>query len=410
MTGATDLTVLRGRLVGPSGVLRDAVLAVDGDRISWVGAAADWPAWSGEERSGTWPVPEHIPGTLLPGLVDVHNHGAAGHGFPDGDLPGARTAARHHLQHGTTSLLASLVTAPEEDLLRALDSCAALAEEGKVAGIHLEGPFLSPERCGAQDPDALRLPDSRLLDRLLQAGRGHVRTITYAPELPGAADLATQALNAGVVPSVGHTTCDAATARVALEQARTSGLGRSSVTHLFNGMPPLHHRSPGPVAASLAAAARGGTVVELIADGVHLAHETVASVFDLVGPEQIALVTDAMAAAGMSDGRYRLGRLDVEVSGGVARLATEGPARSRSIAGGTTRLVEVVRSVVQHAGVDLRDAVTAATATPARLLGIDAVVGSLTPGLRADVLVVDDDLSPVRVMKSGSWVTPQDGQ
>lgn len=392
--GPASRQVWRARLVTPAAVLDDAVLALDGDTIVYAGPVGGWVAGSG------WPSPERVAGTLLPGLVDAHNHGGEGHGFCDGDLTGARAAAAHHLTHGTTSLLASLVTAPEGDLLTALEVCADLTERGEVAGIALEGPFLSPARAGAQDAAAMVAPDLALLDRLLAAGLGHVRSLTYAPELPGAAELAARMLDADVLPSIGHTDCDMRTAARALDQAA----GSSSVTHLFNAMPPMHHRAPGPAAAALAAAARGQTVVELVADGVHLADETVSAVFDLVGPHHVALVTDATAAAGVANGRHRLGRTEIEVVEGVARVAGEGSAEQRPIAGGTTCLVDVVRRVVRHAGVGLADAVAAASTTPARLLGIDDVTGSLRPGLRADVLVLDADLVPLRVMRAGRWV------
>jgi N-acetylglucosamine-6-phosphate deacetylase len=394
-----DRLVLRGSVVAPDRLIADGVLTIAHGLIDWVGDASAWTATDG---SSGWPEPVLVDGTILPGLVDVHCHGAAGHGFPDGDIEGSRTAARHHRNHGTTTLLASLVTASERDLLVALRTCAQLADAGEVAGIHLEGPFLSAVRCGAQDPSAIRDPDLGMLERLLDAGGGHVRTLTYAPELPGASALADYAMQRDVMPSVGHTDCDAVTARAAFAQAGV--LGRSSVTHLFNGMPVMHHRSPGPAAASLAAAARGETVLELIADGVHLAPDTVAAVFDLVGPGQVALVSDAMSAAGLPDGAYRLGPADVEVVGGVARLAGGGPAGTRSIAGGTARLIDNVRHAVREAGVDLVDAVTAASSTPARLLGLEGVTGALRPGLRADSLVVDADLASVRVMVGGRWV------
>lgn len=397
MTG--HRVALRGRVVGPDRVHDDGVVAIDRDRIGWVGPAREWLT---RPESADWPSAEPVP-LILPGLVDVHCHGAAGGGFPDGDPASALTATRHHQAHGTTAMLASLVTAPEPDLLRAAAVCADLVETGEVVGLHLEGPFLSAHRCGAQDPRSLLAPDTALLERLVAAARGHVRTMTYAPELPGADDLADRARQLGVVLSVGHTDADAGTVTRALGHGARDG-NRTSVTHLFNGMAPMHHRAPGPVAASLAAAARGETVLELIADGVHLADETVAMVFDLVGPTQVALVTDAMAAAGVADGAYRLGRLDVEVSGGVARLAGEGPSGSRSIAGGTSRLVEVVRRVVRHAGVDLLSAVTAASATPAALLGLGGVTGALAAGLRADVLVTDEALVPQRVMRAGRWL------
>jgi N-acetylglucosamine-6-phosphate deacetylase len=392
-----DRHVLRGRLVTPERILADGVVAVDHERISWVGDVAEWVDDDG------WPAAAEVEGTVLPGLVDVHCHGAAGFGFSDADHAGAGAAAAHHRAHGTTTLVTSLVTAPEPEMIAALDVCAGLVETGTAVGIHLEGPFLSPARAGAQDAAALRDPDLSLLDRLLDAGRGHVRTLTYAPELVGAPRLAAHAIAHGVVPCIGHTDSDARTARAALGAAAQSKLGRAAATHLFNGMPVLHSRAPGPVAAALAAAARREAVVELVADGVHLAPDTVAAVFDLVGPDQIALVTDAMPAAGMGAGHYRLGRLDVEVSAGVARLAGEGPAESRSIAGGTARLLDVLRRTVRDAGVGLLAAVTAATATPARLLGLGEITGALRPGLRADLLVVDDVLHPVRVMSAGRW-------
>lgn len=378
---------LRGRVVTPDAVLHDTVVVVRDGRIAHVGPASGW--------EGTT---EPVGGTVLPGLVDVHTHGAVGHAFPDGSAASGRAVAEHHHAHGTTTLLASLVSAREPDLLTAVAAAADLADDGAVAGIHLEGPFLSPARRGAHEPAALAAPDTGLLERAVEAGRGHVRTMTYAPELPGATALAARARELGVLPSVGHTDADARTTTAALAD------GGGSVTHLFNAMPPLHHRAPGPVAAALQAAACGLAVVELIADGVHLADETVAAVLDLVGPDQVALVSDAMGAAGIGDGTYRLGGLDVEVLEGVARLAGDAPAQERSIAGGTARLVDVVRRVVQHAGVDLVTAVRAASATPARLLGLEREVGAVAAGLRADLVLVDDGLRPVRVMRGGAWL------
>jgi N-acetylglucosamine-6-phosphate deacetylase len=225
--------------------------------------------------------------------------------------------------------------------------------------------------------------------------------MTLAPETPRYAELLAVMAEHGVLPGIGHTDADAARTRAAIAAAGT----RVSATHLFNGMPPMHHRAPGPVAACLAAAARGELVLELIADGVHLADETVSAVFDLVGPERIALVTDAGAAAGMADGRYRLGPVLTDVVGGVARLAGSGPSGPPgALAAGTARLVDVVRRVVRHAGVDLVAAVTAASATPARLLGLPDV-GDLVPGARADVLVTDPELRPLAVLRAGRWVS-----
>ncbi|MFC8191794.1 N-acetylglucosamine-6-phosphate deacetylase [Cellulomonas sp. NPDC057328] len=414
---------LRGRVVTPAGVLEDGVVVVEGDRIVWVGPAHDAP-----EAPPAAP-PDRVR-TLLPGLVDLHCHGGGGAGFPDAlDAADVRRAADEHLRHGTTSLVASLVTAPRDVLLARTALLADAADAGALAGIHLEGPFLSAARCGAQNPGDMVPGDPDLVREVAAAARGHLVTMTVAPEVPGVADGvvdgvadgvadargadapddAVRALvAAGAVPSVGHTDASAEVAGAAIDRvfdllATTRGArsGRPTATHLFNGMRPLHHRDPGPVAACLAAAAAGRLVVELVADGTHLAPATVRTVLELVGPDAVALVTDAMAAAGMPDGDYRLGPLAVRVVDGVAR--TVGPdGAPGAIAGGVAHLLDVVRHVV-GAGVPLADAVRSAATTPAAVLG-RADVGALVVGRRADLLVTTDDLRPVAVARAGRWV------
>lgn len=420
--------VLRGEVVTPAEVLPDGVVVLSGGSIAWVGPAAQLP--------GTWadelpPVP--APGTtLLPGLVDVHDHGGGGSSFPDATTrEEALVAAREHLRHGTTSLVASLVTAPRDVLLARAALLADLVESGDLVGIHAEGPFLSAARCGAQSPQDMLAGDPALVTDLAAAARGHLVTMTVAPEVPGVADghgrgddgepaddVLAALVRAGAVPSVGHTDASAeqvdgavARARALLGGGRRSaaagggaGAGRSArptATHLFNGMRPLHHRDPGPVAACLAAAARGELVVELVADGTHLADGTVRAVFDLVGPGSIALVTDAMAAAGMADGDYQLGPMAVRVGEGVARLRNE-DGTAGAIAGGTAHLLDVVRSVVS-AGVGLVAAVRSASATPAEVLGRPDL-GALAVGRRGDVVVTDGDLACVAVYRGGALV------
>lgn len=378
--------LLRGRVVTPGRVLDDGVVSFAGDRIVHVGEAAEW---DGPEL----PAPV---GTLLPGLVDVHCHGGGGASFTLGDEEQVTAAAAHHRARGTTSVVASAVTDAPDRMLATVHAAAKAAGRGEVAAIHLEGPFLSAERCGAQDPRHLRQPDLGLARELVAAGDGHVRVMTVAPELPGAEDLVHLLGELEVVAAVGHTQADAATTERALA-AQPVGL----VTHLFNGMPPLHHRDAGPVAGALSAAASGRARVELIGDGVHLSDETVRLVFRLLGPERILLVTDAMAAAGMPDGDYRLGPQDVTVSHGVARLRSE--AATGSIAGGTASLLEVLGRAVIEAGVPLADAVASASAVPASVLGLGHEVGALRPGLRADLVVVDELLRPQRVMSAGEW-------
>lgn len=413
---APAVVVLRGEVVTPSEVVPDGAVVLAEGRIAWLGLAAQVP--------GRWAPdlpPDPAPGTtLLPGLVDLHDHGGGGSSFPDATTRDeALVAVREHLRHGTTSLVASLVTAPRDVLLARAALLADLVESGDLVGIHAEGPFLSADRCGAQNPADMLPGDPGLVADLVAAARGHLVTMTVAPEVPGVADGSGAAdadvlaalVRGGAVPSVGHTDAASEQVDVAVHRARallTGRLGvpgrspRPTATHLFNGMRPLHHRDPGPIAACLAAAARGDLVVELVADGTHLADGTVRAVFDLVGPGSIALVTDAMAAAGMADGDYRLGPMAVRVGDGVARiLADDGSAGA--IAGGTAHLLDVVRTVV-GAGIGLVAAVRAAATTPAEVLGRPDL-GALAVGRRADVVVTDEDLAPVAVYRAGRLVT-----
>ncbi|MGW6427443.1 N-acetylglucosamine-6-phosphate deacetylase [Nocardia sp. NPDC055053] len=382
--------VVRGRLLGTgSGEIADGVVEFDAGWINWVGRAANYPAVEQLPAAST--------DLVLPGLIDAHCHGGGGFGFPNADAAGARIAAADHRGQGTTGLLGSLVSARPEVLVEQAAVLADLVVGGELLGIHLEGPFINAIRCGAQDPAAIVPGDPALFERICEAARGTVRSMTLAPETPHFEELLTAMRRNDVLPSLGHTDADAATTAARIADAVG---GPITATHLFNGMPGLHHRSPGPVAACLAAAGRGDMVVELIADGVHLAPETVAMVFDTVGPGQIALVSDAMAAAGLGDGDYQLGALDVRVRDGVARLATA-DGTPGAIAGGTARLLDVLRWTVQHAGIPLADAVTAATSTPARVLGLDDR-GVLSVGARADLLVTDQSLQPRRVFVAGT--------
>ncbi|MEW1811772.1 amidohydrolase family protein [Pseudarthrobacter phenanthrenivorans] len=391
--------VLRGRIVTASMDIGDGVVAADGGLVTFAGPAREFP--------GELPPAAPAGQVLVPGLVDVHCHGACGSDFSEGDPGGAERAARYLHSRGTTTLVASLVTGKPDDLVRNLRVLRELTGLGLIAGSHLEGPFLSDQQCGAHDPALLLEPDQELVARLLAAAGPTLASMTLAAELPGAAELVGQLAARGIVPSLGHTAADNTTAAAFLERAvlglesagKPGGKRRPSVTHLFNAMPPLHHRSPGPVSASLSAARAGTAVVELIADGVHLAAETVKLVFDLVGPQNIALVTDSMAATGLEDGQYRLGSLSVTVSGGVARVDSSG-----AIAGGTSTLLDIVRCCVA-AGVPLRDAVTSASAVPASLLGLSAQTGDLRPGMQADVVVLDGDLNLAAVLRRGERVS-----
>ncbi|WP_245617172.1 N-acetylglucosamine-6-phosphate deacetylase [Knoellia subterranea] len=304
-------------------------------------------------------------------LVDLHCHGALGHEFGS-DGEGSRAAAAHHRAAGVGSLVGSLVSGTPDALVSQVATLAPLVASGELAGIHLEGPFLSQERRGAHDPSVLTDPDLALIETLVEtcteAGVPNALVQwTFAPERAGSEALVEALARHGILPAVGHTdaSADVVTATLA---SIADACGRPPlVTHLFNGMPAFHHRAGGPAAAALAAAGRGDCIVELIADGVHLGPEVVRMVFETVGAERIALVSDAMAATGLGDGAYTIGTLDVEVASGVARLADGGSGRG-SIAGSTSTLGDCVRWCIDVVGLPEADVLTAASTTPRTVL------------------------------------------
>jgi N-acetylglucosamine-6-phosphate deacetylase len=337
---------------------------------------------------------------ILPGLIDIHCHGGGGHTFTTTDPGQARAVTAHHAARGTTRIMASLVTAAADVLLAQVEALAPLVASGDLLGIHLEGPFLSGARCGAQSPEFIIDPDPALAKDLLSAANGTIKVVTIAPERPGASALADLFRSAGVTVALGHTDADYDT----MASGLASLSGTALVTHLANGMPPLHHRSAGPAAAALVAAADDEASVELIADGVHVDTGFTRLVFATTAPGRVVLITDAMAAAGMADGSYELGPMRAEVSGGVARLAPAPgeAAGSGSIAGGTSSLIEVV-ATAHAAGVPLADAAAAASAAPARALGLPGI-GSITAGAPADLVLTGPDLRVRRVLRGGEWI------
>jgi N-acetylglucosamine-6-phosphate deacetylase len=327
---------------------------------------------------------------LVPGFVDLHVHGGGGANHESADPEGSTAVVAFHRRRGTTTSLASLVTLAPSDLLRAVDALADVCEAGVIAGIHLEGPWLARKRCGAHDPQLVRAPDLVELDALLQAARGHVRQITIAPELPGALELVRRVVDAGIIAALGHTDATYAEARAAFDS------GVVLATHLYNGMRPVHHREPGP---ALAALEDERVTLELIADGAHLHDAVVAAAFAQAGAARVALVSDAIGATGAPDGDYTLGPISIRVTDGVARVAD-----GTSLAGSTLTQDAALRRVVFNCGVPLPDAVTALSLTPARALGLEGRVGSIAPGLRADLVVLDDGLQVRAVMVGGAWV------
>ncbi len=378
-----DVILTASHVVTPARVLAPGWLRLDGDRIIEVGEGAP-PQTPDVDRAV-----DLGDTTIVPGFVDLHVHGGGGASFETGTSDAADLVAATHLAHGTTSMAASLVTDTRERMVDAVRELALLVQDGRLAGVHLEGPWLSPQRSGAHHPGSLSSPDPAAVDALLSAGDGAVRMVTLAPELPGGLDAVRRLVDAGVLAAIGHTDATYDEARAALDAGARLG------THLFNAMRPLHHRDPGPVGALLDSPGD----VELIADGVHLHPSVLRTVF-AAKPGRCILVTDAMAAAGAPDGDYALGQMAVEVRDGVARLA-DGPGAG-AIAGSTLTMDAAVRFAVLTAGLPLRDAVHAASTAPARAWGL-AEVGALEAGRRADLVVLDGDLQVVRVMRSGAW-------
>ncbi|MDI6103866.1 N-acetylglucosamine-6-phosphate deacetylase [Actinoplanes sp. NEAU-A12] len=363
------MTRISGRIVTPGAVV-PGHLDLDGGRIAAI-------------------VPDDTVGddVIVPGFVDLHCHGGGGHTFTTGSVAAAHGAAAFHLGHGTTTMLASLVSSPFELMRSATASFRPLVDEGVLAGVHFEGPYLSAVRCGAQNPAYLRDPVPAEIVELIKIGEGAVRMMTVAPELPGALEAIALLRDHGVLAAIGHTdaTYDQTHAGVAA--------GATVATHLFNGMRPPHHREPGPVVGLLSSS----VACELIADGIHLHPGMLAFAAGSVGPDRAVLITDAMDATGMPDGRYELGGQEVVVADRVARLAEGG-----SIAGSTLTMDVAVRNAVA-AGVSLTDAARMASTTPARLLGL-ADRGALAPGLRADLVVLDDGLRLKHVMRAGERI------
>ncbi|QHC67918.1 N-acetylglucosamine-6-phosphate deacetylase [Rathayibacter sp. VKM Ac-2759] len=374
--------LLRGaRLIDAGADLRDAWVLLAGERIGAVGSGPDAPPADRVVDAGDV--------VLVPGFVDLHGHGGA-HGSYDDGPDGIAAALALHRRHGTTRSVLSLVANPLPALERSLATIReAMSRDPLILGAHLEGPFLSPGNHGAHDPGTLLEPTRENVEALLSAGRGVLRQITVAPELPGALDAIRRIVDGGVVAAVGHTVAS-------YEQAREAfAAGATVLTHAFNAMPGVHHREPGPI---VAAVEDERVTLELILDGVHVAPPVARLLFG-AAPGRIALITDAMAAAGAADGAYRLGSLGVSVVDGVARVEGSG-----TIAGSTLTQDAALRIAVERAGLGEQEAVAALTSTPARALGLDDRFGRLAAGCAADVVAIAADHSIAQVWAAGERI------
>ena len=323
---------------------------------------------------------------VVPGYVDIHSHGCMNRDFSDGDPEAMAVASSYYAQNGVTSFLATTMTLKEHQLMPAM-ACvknAGALPGARCAGVNLEGPFLSYAKRGAQNPDNLHKPDADMFMRLHEASGGAVKLVTVAPEEEGGLEFVKRVSPVCTV-SVGHTEADYDTAMRAYEA------GASHATHLFNGMPGLHHRNPGVIGAAFDA----GATVELICDGMHIHPSAVRCAMQLF-EGRLALISDSLRCAGMPDGDYELGGLPIKLGGGVARLL------DGTLAGSSINVGEAVRRAVKF-GVPLERAIAAATSVPARAARL-ADCGELAPGKRADVVVLDADLNVKMVFVGGEKV------
>jgi len=376
------MTVLfeHARKIDANGEVDDFWMLVDGDTITHVGNGAAPTADSTVDVGGRW---------LAPGFIDLHCHGGGGFAFDDG-ADSISNALAVHRAHGTTRSVISLVANPLALLRDSLEVIAEMAaHDPLVLGAHLEGPFLEIEHRGAHNAAYLREPQPAAIDDLLQAAHGRLRQLTIAPDLPNALESIEILVEAGVTVAVGHT-------NATFEQTRDAfAAGARLITHAFNAMPGIHHRAPGPVVAAFE---DDRVVIELILDGLHV-HPDVAALAFASAPGRIALVTDAMAAAGASDGDYQLGSLAVTVADGKAVLRG-----TSTIAGSTLTLDAAVRLALGPVGLSPREAIAAVTLTPATALGLEGRLGLLSPGYAADTVLLDHDWQVTEVWGAGKRI------
>lgn len=330
----------------------------------------------------------------IPGLVDIHFHGAVGHDFCDADPEGLRAIAEFEAGHGILAICPATMTLDEERLSRIVmtakdysDSWEYGSRGARLVGINLEGPFISADRIGAQNPRFLRLPDIELFESLQKESGGLIKLLDVAPELPGCMELI-EKLSGRVNISIAHTNSDYDTACEAFSK------GAGHMTHLFNAMPGISHRQPGPIIAAW----EHGAEVELIADGIHIHPAVVRFVFDLFEKDRICLISDSMEATGLGDGKYELGAQKVTVSGKRAVLS----GSRDTIAGSVVNLFDCMTTAVKEMGIPLELAVMAASENPARSIGIFDDYGSIEPGKLANIVLIDESMAVKGVINHGN--------
>jgi N-acetylglucosamine-6-phosphate deacetylase len=385
------IAIYASRILTPQEEVGDGVILVDGTKIIAVGHRD-------EVQIPTDAVHYAAPGsTVVPGFVDIHIHGAGGHDVMEGTARALDKVTETVARHGTTSIVATTMTAPVDDICHALEGIARYVrnheqpqESGKLAaeilGMHLEGPFISKARRGVHPPEALATPSIETLEKFMTAADGLARIVTIAPELPGAVKLIEHAVAAGIVAALGHTDATYDETRAGVQA------GVRHAVHMYNAMRPFTHRDPGVIGAVLT---DPEVTAEVIADGHHVAGPAIQVLMGTKGFETVLLVSDAMAATGMRDGNYPLGNIKVTMKDGVCR------DEDGKLAGSTLTLDRALRFVVAL-GVPFADAVRMVTVQPARRVGLGGKKGILAPGSDADIVVLTPDLRVEGVMTRGA--------
>ena len=367
------MRIINGSVFDGEGFVERDVYAADGRFVEEAARAED-----GEtvDASGCY---------VIPGLVDLHFHGSAGADISDGDLTGLHKMGAYEASRGITALCPATMTLPEDVLMRAAQAASAYepaADEAALVGINMEGPFISPSKVGAQNPDYVRNPSAEEFRRLQEAADGLFKLVDIAPEEPGAEEFIRE-MASEVRISLAHTCTDYDTAVRAFE------LGARQLTHLYNAMDPMHHRKPGPIPAAVE---HGEVTAEIIADGVHIHPAMVRLAFQLFGDDRMILISDTLRAAGLEDGTYDLGGQDVTVRGPVATID------NGALAGSVSDLMRCLTVAVRDMGIPLASAVKAASANPARALGLDAERGAIEPGKVADAVLLDKETLDLRAV------------
>ncbi|WP_410514191.1 N-acetylglucosamine-6-phosphate deacetylase [Paenibacillus sp. BR2-3] len=382
--------LLFGKVMTPRGLIQQGVIAVSTDQIHYAGEAKWLP-----EAYSNWPSTSEREGLFIPGFVDVHVHGGAGHDFMYSDAEALDSITRFHCSQGTTTMLATTMTAPKAAIDRVLYEVNSYRSSkmpyAKLAGVHLEGPFISPKWPGAQNPEHIVLSNIDWLEEWETQYPGLVRQVTLAPEREGALEAITWLRKRGITAALGHTNATYDEVITAVEA------GLNQAVHAFNAMTSLHHRKPGTAGAVL-----GDERIraEIIGDGIHVHPAVVSILARLKGKDNLLLITDAMSAAGLSDGEYKIGDLPVLVQKGIATLKDH----PESLAGSTLTMIKGFRFLVHEVGLSLEAASRAASLTPAISLGLDRNIGSLESGKQGDILLLNSELNLCGVWIQGSKI------